>query len=120
MIIVHIALIIALLILTVARRVYLAMLMNFGYLICLLIGLACFARFSLKYGKYFLIMLSLMIVTSISVMFVEAFALDMPHSERKWVFYVNLPIIIDIGFAVFYIVLYVKFFHPLKLDQQQQ
>ena len=53
-------------------------------------------------------------------MFVEAFALDMPHSERKWVFYVNLPIIIDIGFAVFYIVVYVKFFHPLKLDQQQQ
>ena len=116
MIIVHIALIIALLILTVARRVYLAMLMNFGYLICLLIGLATFARFNLKYGRYFLIMLSCMIVISISVMFVEAFALNMPQSDRKWVFYVNLPIIIDIGFDVFYIAVYLKFFHPLKLE----
>jgi hypothetical protein len=117
MIIVHIALIIALLVLTVARRVYLAMLMNFGYLICLIIGLATFAQFNLKYGRYFLIMLSFMIVTSISVMFVEAFALNMPHSDRKWVFYVNLPIIIDIAFDVFYIVVYMKFFHTLKLEE---
>jgi hypothetical protein len=117
MIIVHIALIIALLVLTVARRVYLAMLMNLGYLICLIIGLATFAQFNLKYGRYFLIMLSFMIVTSISVMFVEAFALNMPHSDRKWVFYVNLPIIIDIAFDVFYIVVYMKFFHPLKLEE---
>ena len=118
MLIVHVALIIALLALTVFRRVYLAMLMNFGYLICLLIGLASFARFSLKYGRYFLVMITTMIVVSFSVMFVEAFALDMPHSDRKWVFYVNIPIIIDIGFDVYYIVTYFKYFHQLKFDEQ--
>jgi len=114
MLIIHIVLIIALLILTVIRRVYLAMLMNFGYLISLLIGLACFCRFNLKNGRYFLYILTFMIIASISVMFVEAFALNMPHEERPWVFYVNSPILIDIAFDIFYIITYLKHFRPIE------
>lgn len=119
MIMIHIILIIALLILTVARRVYLSMIMNFGYLISLIIGQAVFARFNIQYGKYFLIIFNFIIVTSIIIMFVEAFALDMPKQDRQWVFYVNSPILIDIAFDVFYIVVFVRNVLPLQKEIEE-
>ena len=108
---IHSLIIIGLLIVTAVRRVRLAAIMNFGYLSSLLVGLLIFCRFHVRtrwIPLCFLASLNFFIVISIICMFVEAFALNMPRSERPFVFYVNIPIIIDIGFDIAYLVIYCK------------
>ena len=109
----HILVILALLALTLARRVFLAMIMNFGYLSILLIGLVIFARLNIRYGLFFLVALTFNIVASLTIMFIEAFALYVPSDDRAFVFYVNIPIVIDIAFDVAYFVIYFKDLRPL-------
>ncbi len=110
----HLLVIFALLALTTARRVVLAMIVNLGFAISLLTGLLIYTRFNVEYGKYFLTMMSFIIVASITLMLVEAFALYTPSDERAFVFYVNTPIIIDIGFDVAFIVIHVKHFRQIE------
>ena len=112
LLLVHTVIILALLLLTAVRRVRLAAIMNFGYLSSLLVGLIVFCRFHMR-TKWipicFLGILTFFIVISILAMFIEAFALNMPSHERPFVFYVNIPIVIDIGFAITYTVIYCKY-----------
>jgi len=112
LLLVHTLIIIGLLLLTAVRRVRLAAVMNFGYLSSLLVGLLIFCRFHMRtrwFSLCFFVALNFFIVISIIAMFVEAFALNMPHDERPFVFYVNIPIIIDIGFDIAYLVIYCKY-----------
>lgn len=109
----HIAVIIALLALTLARRVYLAMLVNLALLISLLLGLLIYSKLNAKFGLYFLSMITTIIVLALSVMFIEAFALyDKFNDSRAWVFYVNIPIIIDIGFVIAFWVIHFMHLKP--------
>jgi len=123
LLLIHTVLIIALLLLTAIRRVHLAMIMNLGYLSSLLVGLLIFCRFHMRtpwFSTCFLSLMSFFIVISLISMFVEAFALNMPHSERPFVFYVNIPIVIDIGFDIAYIYIYCKYLKSASLLVEQQ
>ena len=51
----------------------------------------------------FLIFFVLALLFSFALMFIEAFVVDLPQ-DRPWTFYVNSPILIDIGFYISYIV----------------
>ena len=103
----HLLIIISLLSLTAIRRAFLAMIMNFVYLAVLILGFYLTIRLSIRIYIYFLIALSISILLSICVMFIEAFAVA-DRDQRDWIFYVNLPIIIDIAFDIVYIIVYVQ------------
>ena len=58
-------------------------------------------------------MITTVVVISLSVMFIEAFALEEPGSpERAFVFYVNIPIIIDIAFVISFWIVHHKYLKP--------
>ena len=54
------------------------------------------------------------IVLALTLMLVEALTLYDPGSfERYYAFFVNIPIILDIVFAIVYFVLFYKYLKPL-------
>ena len=106
---------------TGVRKVYLAMLVNLGFLLTLTLGLIFYIRFSLQHSLYFLMGITHVIVLSLAVMFIEAFALYVPTQDRAFIFYVNIPIVIDIGFVIVFWVIHCKYFRPLaKIKEESE
>ena len=113
--------IVGLLALTGVRRVLLALFVNLCFLFILVLGLLFFSRFNLQYGLYFIWIMSAIILLSLSLMFTEAFTLYEPDTpNRKFVFYVNIPIVVDIGFVISYFLIYYRYLKPLYLESKRK
>ena len=118
---IHLALILVLIALTGFRRVYLALFVNLGFTVTLLLGLLFFGRLDLGYGKCFIFTMPIIIAIALVLMFVEAFTLYDPDSfDRYFTFFVNIPIVIDLAFVVAYCVLYYRHLGPLYQKAKEQ
>ena len=118
---IHLALILFLIAITGFRRVFLALFVNLGFTITLLLGLLFFGRLSLDYGKCFIVTMPVIIVLAVVLMLVEALTLYEPDShDRYFTFFVNIPIIIDLAFAVAYCVIYYRHLQPLYMKAKEK
>ena len=110
----HVAITFVMLALTGVRRAILAMIVNFFILIALVLGLYAMCKLRLSLIRIFYIGLGVLILLSIVAMIIETLIVD--KDERKWIYIVNIPILLDILAFIAYICLYKATFKIVNED----